>query len=132
MSEVTVDSLSHLPLDPKDHGFDLVPGAIEQAECSRFERAEPEYQKDYFLLRSDSKAEDQHVVLAGRLDEKGRAGDVLIQQPGTELADNLALRAVKEIHFKPAKCDHKAVPSLFRLFIWFAPEFHMDGFDSFR
>jgi hypothetical protein len=103
MSEVTVDSLSHLPLNPRDHAFDLAPGAIEQAECSKFERAEPEYQKDYFLLRSDSKAEDQHVVLAGRLDEKGRAGDVLIQQPGTELADNLALRAVKEIHFQAGK-----------------------------
>jgi hypothetical protein len=132
ISEVIVDSLSHLPLDPNDHAFDLAPGAVEMVQCSKFEPAEPEYQKDYFLLRSDSRAEEQHVVLAGMLDDKGKASDVLIQQPGTELADTLALRAIKEIHFKPAKCDHKAIPSLFRLFIWFAPEFHADTFDSFR
>ena len=132
LSEVAVDSLSHLPSDPKNHAFDPPPNAVEQPQCLKFQPAEPEYAKDYFLLRSDSKAEDQHVVLAGTLDEKGKAGDLLIQQPGTEFADKLALRAFKEIHFKPAKCDKKAVSSLFRLSIWFAPEFHLDGFDSFR
>ena len=123
-----MDSIGHAPLDAKL--FDPPPNASKQEACKRFARAEAEYTTEYFRIRSDYNSGS--VVIAGALDDRGKIGQTEIQQSADRKMDEAALKALKEVHIHPAKCDGRAIPSFFRLQIWFSPSMHPDSFQSFR
>jgi len=127
-AEVTVDSITYGPMDAEL----LSPPAkaSKQDACKTFRGAEAEYSKEYFQIRSEYRSGS--VVIAGSLDDHGKVQETEIQQPADPKMDGAALRALKEIQFRPAKCDGNAIPSLFRLQIWFSPALHPDSFESFR
>jgi hypothetical protein len=128
IAEVNVDAITHSPADAKL--LDPPTGALKEDACSTFKPAEAEYRSGYFQIRSEYKSAS--VVIAGSLDDRGKIREAEIQQSGGPKIDAAALRAIKEIHFRPAKCDGRAISSMFRLEIWFSPALHPDLFQSFR
>jgi len=128
LAEVHVDSISNTTMDTKF--FDPPVNAVKQSACKRFQPAGADYTNEYFRIRSDYKSGS--VIISGSLDDRGKARDTEIQQSAGPKMDEAALKALKEVHIHPAKCDGHAIPSFFRLQIWFSPALHPDSFESFR
>ena len=127
-AEVQVESISNATMDAKL--FDPPTNASKQSACKRFQPAGADYTNEYFQIRSDYKSGS--VIIAGSLDDRGKARDTEIQQSAGPKLDEAALKALKEVHIHPAKCDGHAVPSFFRLQIWFSSALHPESFESFR
>lgn len=125
--DFNVESITHAPLDEKL--FEPPPNANKRPECRKFQPAEADYSREYFRLRSSFSTGT--VIIAGSLDDHGRMQETAIQQSADPKVDEVALKALKEIHVHPAKCDGQAIPSSFRLQMWFSPALHPDAFDSF-
>jgi hypothetical protein len=128
LAEVQVDSISNAFMDTQL--FDSPANALKQGACKRFQPAAADYTKEYFQIRSDYRSGS--VIIAGSLDDRGKALDTEIQQSAGPKMDEAALKALNEVHIHPAKCDGHATPSFFRLQIWFSPALHPDSFESFR
>jgi TonB family protein len=128
VAEAKVDSIDHGPFDVKL--LDPLPNASKQDSCGKFKPASANFDPQYFEIRS--KNDNGSVVIAGSVDDHGRIGATEIQQSAGSSVDEAALKALTKLRIQPAKCDGHAVPSKFRLHIWFSPAPHPDGFESFR
>lgn len=127
LAEVDVDSMGNTTMDSKS--FDPPATGLKQGGCKRFEPAKADYTNEYFQIRSQYQSGS--VIVAGSLDDRGKVLQTEIQQSSSKKVNDAALRALKEVHAHPAKCDGRAVPSFFRLQIWFSPALHPDLFESF-
>lgn len=128
LAEVSVESIVAEPIDAK--ALEPPADALKQADCRQFQPAEADYTTEYFHIRSGYRPGS--VTVVGSVDDRGKVQETEVQQSSDQKLDGAALRALKEVHIRPARCDGHPIASSFLLQIWFSPSLHPDFFESFR